>query len=718
MNVISMVSKGVWNDTVMHRYTQRTNYLFLKLGFSIESFSNLFSQLMIITILSSTFMQVAAQNESQSQVDSLIDALPAIKNDTLKARTYLRIAEKYFFSDVEKALIYNEMGLQLATKMNWERGISVFNSGMARAYSDKGNYDLCLYYNNRAIAINKKTNDYFNMASNLNNMGAAEQNLKSDYPKATKYYFEALKVAENLPDKYVTAVCLDNISSIYLIQQNYKKALEYGFKGLQLRDELSIVEKTNVSNSIEVGNSLSSIGNIYVEMKDFISAKTYFEKAIIQHQMGENKEGMAKVYSNLALTYDNDFRKKIEVGLRSKKLWDEVNPNSLEAIRNLSNIGTAYLDLVKNDSLNKLKSNRNELIKQAENYLSEAIELSEKNGEIAYKSHHLRNLAELQAIKGDYKNAYYNFRSYQNAQDSLYSQESKNIIAGIESEREIEIRDKEIEINRLEIEGQKKQQIALFLGLGLLAIIGGLLFWQSQTRKKNNIALLHLNSELDKANKIKAKFFAILSHDLRSPVANLISFLHLQKDDPDLLTPEIKERNQLKITDSAESLLETMESMLLWSKGQMQNFKPKIQEIEIEGLFEYIKKFFSNTYGISFSFENNESLLLQTDPDYLKTIMQNLTSNAVRALGNIPDAHIRWEARHEGKLTILTIKDNGKGISEKQRENLNQENTQIGSKTGFGLYLIRDLARAISCQLLVQSSPGIGTEFQLIFEDS
>ena len=47
-----------------------------------------------------------------------------------------------------------------------------------------------------------------------------------------------------------------------------------------------------------------------------------------------------------------------------------------------------------------------------------------------------------------------------------------------------------------------------------------------------------LNNQLDEANKVKAKFFGILSHDLRSPVANLIHFLHLQKNDPDLLGKE------------------------------------------------------------------------------------------------------------------------------------------------------------------------------------
>lgn len=659
-----------------------------------------------------------AQKKGQARIDSLIAELPKIKNDTFKIRTYNRIAEEYFFIDIDKAMKFCRLGLQLGTKMNWTRGIAVFNASIGRAYSDKGNYDSCMFYYNRALIIHRKNKDHWNMSSVLNNMGVVEQNIKSDYTKATKYYIEALKVAENIPDKYITAVCYDNISAIYLYQKNYKKALDYGFRGLHLREKLTKVNETGVDNSREIGNSLTSIGNVYTEMKDWVHAQDFFQKAIKIHQKVENKEGLANAYSNLAITFETDYRKKIAFGLKAKKLWDEINPNHLEAIGNMANIGTAYFDLVRTDSLKKLKTQHNELLRQAESYLQKAIKLSEENGETAYKSHHLGNLAELQALKGDYKNAYNNFRAYQNAQDSLYSQQSKNEIANLESAREIEIRDKEIELNKLALETQKKQQMALFIGLGLLAIIGGLLFWQSQTRKKNNITLLHLNSELDEANKVKAKFFAILSHDLRSPVANLISFLNLQKEAPDLLTPEIKERNQQKITDSAESLLETMESMLLWSKGQMQNFQPQVKQIAVTDLFEYLQKFFSGTSNVTFSFENPAKLQVVSDDDYLKTIMQNLTNNAIKALKNTPNAHIRWEARQEKGQIILAIIDNGAGISDQQLKALYTDDSTIGSKTGLGFHLIRDLAKAIACKISVKSNSNFGSEFQLVFDEN
>ena len=630
---------------------------------------------------------------------------------TLKIRTYKNIADEYFFIDTHKALEYSRIGLKCAVKINWKRAIGAFNAAIGQAYSDKGNYDSCLYFYQKALILQTALNDKINMASTRNNMGAAEQNIVSNYPKATQHYFEALKLAEATNDKYLTAICYDNIAQIYLTQKNYPKALHYGFKSLQLRQQTQKGENSNVVR--DAAQSFSRIASIYLDSKDYKNAKIYLQKAIQSHQKTGNKEGLAGAYANFSLLFDTDYRQKIEYALKAKALWDNVNPLHPNAITNVGNLGVAYLDSARYKSVSV--ASKNQVLAQAERYLRTAIALSPKKDKIGNEAYWRGLLAELQAEKGDYKNAYLNFRTYQNAQDSLYSQENKNQIAAIEGQREIALRDKHIEINNLELITQRKQQLALLIGVALLAVIGGLLYWQNQTRKRTNTTLLHLNSELDEANKVKAKFFAILSHDLRSPVANLLNFLHLQKEAPELLTPQMIAANQKRITESAEDLLETMESMLLWSKGQMQHFEPQAKSIEVGELFVYIQKFFAGTAGITFSFDNAQALRLVTDEDYLKTIMQNLTNNAVKALKKTPNAHIRWEARQENSQIILAIIDNGPGASAQQLNALYTDEAHIGTKTGLGLHLIRDLARAISCQVSVKSNLNEGMEFQLAF---
>jgi len=222
-----------------------------------------------------------------------------------------------------------------------------------------------------------------------------------------------------------------------------------------------------------------------------------------------------------------------------------------------------------------------------------------------------------------------------------------------------------------------------------------------------------LNDQLDEANKIKAKFFGILSHDLRSPISNLIHFLHLQKEAPDLLTEDIRARHQQKIIQSAEDLLTNMESILLWSKGQMDNFKPDIKTVSVNDLFEYIQKFFGSTEQVSIRFSQTPGLVVSTDENYLHVIMQNLTANAIKALNNKPNGVIEWSARKEGNNTILSITDNGPGIEPEQVKALYEGKVAVNDKTGFGLHLFRDLARAIQYKISVHSQPGEGTTFTL-----
>jgi hypothetical protein len=74
--------------------------------------------------------QGLGQKQGQAKIDSMLQELPKLTNDTLKGRTYNRIVEEYFFIDIDKALKYSRLGLAHVTKMNWKRGIAVFNSAI------------------------------------------------------------------------------------------------------------------------------------------------------------------------------------------------------------------------------------------------------------------------------------------------------------------------------------------------------------------------------------------------------------------------------------------------------------------------------------------------------------------------------------------------------------------------------------------------------------
>lgn len=666
--------------------------------------------LLLIGLMCSVIVQ--AQKQGQALIDSLVNEIPKEKDDTLRAKIIYQLVLKYTESDPDKTMEYAETGLSISRKAGWKKGEASFLASIGNAWSYKGNYDKAIGLLDTALSINKAIKNNKGIAVNLNTMAGIYLQ-QGNHTKAVEYFFQSLQLAEQIKDTVAVGDANFNIAAAYTSQNDHAKALDYHLKALAAYEPLKRRERIEMS--------YSSIGLDYCNLKKYEDAKSYLSKSLVINKETGNKRQAAYTYNCFGTVYSNtrDYENALSYYLKANALWAEVAPESQTAISVIGNIGGAYLDLAQHDSAITAAHRADpafqkpSLINNAAIWLQKAVGLYKQNGDIAYEAVYGKMLADAYAMKGDYKNAFENYKRYDNRDDSIHSQESKNEIAGIEGKREVALRDKTIEINKLALANQRKTQFALIGGLLLLTVIGGLLFWQSRTRKKTNTTLLQLNNELDEANKVKARFFAIISHDFRGPVSRLVHFLHLQKEDAGIWTAEQAAAHEKKITASAESLLENMEAMLTWSKGQMDNFKPTIVPVKVNDLFGYLQKFFAGTDHINLSFANAGDMSVQTDENYLQTIMHNLTSNAIKALHNTPNASIVWNAKQEGGKTILSITDNGPGVNEEQVKALYEDAVVPNAKTGLGLHLIRDLAKAIRCSIEVQSQPGTGTTFRL-----
>ena len=534
---------------------------------------------------------------------------------------------------------------------------------------------------------------------------------QSDYVNASNCIQNSLAIAESINNDTLIAQCYRYFGVVQMNQHNFSKALEYNTRALEIYKEKH--DKANEALSIK------NLGDDYLQHHDSITAEKYYQEALALFSQLKDKRGEAYVYLNQASIASSNYSKRIALTLAAKKIFDEYPVDNFLPTVNTGNLGIIYTELVSkkiyktihNDP--NISANENDNLIKAEFYLKLAIKMANQKNDFDNSSFYAGALAQLQEYKGDFKNAYYNIRKYYDVQDSIYSQENKNKIADLESKSEIDLKNKEIINKELQLSTQRKQKIYFIGGIFLLAVIGGLLYRQNITRKKTNTTLLQLNSELDEANKVKTKFFGILSHDLRSPIANLINFLRLQKREPGLLSEQKVIEGEQKIVSSAETLLETMEATLLWSKSQMEYFKPINTEVTVNSLFSYLQKLFVNSNGIFFSFKSDDNIIINTDENYLKTIIYNLTANAVKALANIPHAKIHWSAWTENHKCFLSIADNGPGIDNEKLKALYDETVTSGSQHGLGLHIIRDLAKAINCSITVKPDEARGTVFIL-----
>ena len=566
--------------------------------------------------------------------------------------------------------------------------------------SDTGNYPLARKRYDTAYQLNVELGNKKGQAQNMNNIARSYQR-EGNYTQATDYLFKALTIAEAIQDNEQIGVISTNLVGCFITQKNYAKAVEYAEK----------TEKyTKLTNNIpNIIKSEIQLGLVKSALKDTVAAKQYLEKALQKATDNHDPVDEANALVNLASLYYPEYKKEAALMERVKDILDKINPSSVINLINSANLGDTYINIATTVPAEE----KTLYLQKAEASLLRAKAMAEQSKSTEYLADIYQMLVHLEEEKGNYKAALEHYKKFTGMNDSLFSQEKKNEIAGLEGKHNIAVKDNEIALNKLTLANQRKTQWGLIAGLGSLLIIGGLLFWQSRSRKKTNTTLMVLNNQLDEANKVKARFFSILSHDLRSPIVNLVHFLHLQKDNPDLLSEAQQSVHRQNISDSAEDLLNNMEAMLLWSKEQMENFRPNIKMMPVTDLFGYIQKFFANTENITISFDAAPGLMVSADENYLRTIMQNLTSNAIRALKHTPNAMVEWKAKKEGGTTMLSITDNGPGIGAAQAKALFDDSVAGNGKNGLGLHLVRDLAKAIQYKIDVQSEAGRGTTFTL-----
>jgi signal transduction histidine kinase len=651
----------------------------------------------ILGVLAMALMlPVFAQKKGSELLDSFRQVLPSAKEDSNKVKLLMSITQLYVSINPKEGFRYAEDGIRLSEKLSWKRGIANLNNSLGLLTGDTGNNAGARNYFEKSFSINKELDAKPFMIANMNNIGRSYQR-ETNFIKASEYYFRAMAIAEESGNDEQAALVGTNLTALFLTQQDYKKAASYA--------AITIKKAEAAHALIHEAKGYELMGIINQQANDTITARKNFEIALsIDEKLG-NKLAAVSVLTNMG-TLDPDPAKQITVFLKVQQILDEIAPASQNCILNLANLGLNYYDLGRSKSGHERKSD----FDKSDGYLKRANALCITTNNPEYKADIMQVLSNLHAAKGNYKAALEDFKTFTSINDSIYSQENKNKIASLESQRAIDLKNREIENKELQLGNQQKKMWLLVSVIAFLISIGVLIFRQSLLRKKTNTVLLKLNNELDEANKVKAKFFGILSHDLRSPVANLINFLQLQKRKPGIMSEEQISDRESKITHSAKILLDTMDAMLLWSKGQMEHFKPSVTNVAVDDLFDYLKRFFADTPQVLFAFSNDGNLFVQTDKNYLQAIILNLTANAVKALANTQQPAITWKAWREDNNVFLTITDNGPGAGEGQLKALYDDTIGSG-KNGLGLHIIRDLAKAIGCSIQLLPQAARGTSF-------
>ncbi len=386
----------------------------------------------------------------------LNEALKVADNGTdvnLKITAYNNLG--LFYSNTgnyKKAIDYFQASLKIAEKRNDKQALAYCYMYIGELYMYQGSYAKSLELLQKAFRIFEdldKTKDIFLVKKGIeiccNNIGTVHAE-NGNYDQANDYFKKALAIEEKLGDSIVIAGCQNNIGNVYYMQGDYPMAVEYYIKSLKIAEEMQ--DKSSMSERY------NNLGVVYTEMGKYKEAIDYYEKSLgIDTEVGDQK-GMSIVLGNIAL---------LRIYL---KQYDKA-------------------------------------IKDAE----QSLEIAKKIGSLDEQKCACEYLATAYDSLKNYKKTCKYLKLFKQLTDSIFNIESGRQVKEMEAvyqnekkQKEIELLNKNKELQEIEISKQEMQKFGLVIGLGLMLVLSIAVYRNYRNKKKANVLLTAQKKEIEEKN--------------------------------------------------------------------------------------------------------------------------------------------------------------------------------------------------------------------------
>lgn len=234
-----------------------------------------------------------------------------------------------------------------------------------------------------------------------------------------------------------------------------------------------------------------------------------------------------------------------------------------------------------------------------------------------------------------------------------------------------------------------------------------------------NSTITESEYKLKQINAQKDKFFSILAHDLRNPIANFKELAKILAENHDSMKK--KEKNALinNLALSSKQLYELLENLLEWSRCQTGRipFNPSnyylLQLIDTNVQLMLVS---ARQKNIDLIVDPIDELVVFVDEKMINTVIRNLIGNAIKFTPEYGE--IRLSAEKKENIILLTIADTGVGIAPENIDNLfkidvftSTAGTNQEKGTGLGLVLCKEFLEHNNGNIKVQSDIDNGSKF-------
>ena len=237
-----------------------------------------------------------------------------------------------------------------------------------------------------------------------------------------------------------------------------------------------------------------------------------------------------------------------------------------------------------------------------------------------------------------------------------------------------------------------------------------------------NIVLQEEKDNLDEASRHKNKFIRHLGHELRAPLSSIMGFAELLSEGYYGDLTEKQEDYIRRIFKSSNHLLELVNDLVDQAKLQAGVFTLTLEKTDLKEFVSEITSSFEakaekEKLGLFFEAASDKDYEIFIDQKRMRQVIVNLVSNAFKFT---PEGEkITLSIDRNDKNFVISVKDTGIGIDEKDQEVIFEEFRQVEGAhsqkgAGLGLPLSLQLVKMHKGDIKVESEIGKGADFKVL----
>lgn len=663
--------------------------------------------------------------------------------------------------DYVQASYHLQKGLMISEKIGDNHLIGSILNNLGTVYQHQSDYAAALSAYKKGMDIRSHIGDKLGVAGSYNNMGMIYEK-QGHYTKALEYFFESLKIKELLDKPQTIANTYSNIGRVYNHLENPEASLEYHYKALKIR--------TNIVEKFGTSISLHEIGKVHQELGDFSKAKNYYGKSATLQSELKYQPGLVDNYVQLGEIYYLQHR------YDSSRVFLEKAQKLAEQISDREGLAYALTRLamlfVKMNQMPRAMFYAQHSLQMAHNM--QALNLMRDDYFALYEIH--KKLKKNDKALYYYELAIATQHSLLDEDKHLEIYKLQTDYEIDKHKTQIQLLDKDKKLKEEELLLRTVERNVLIGSAVILISFAFFMFFRYKEKKRanqllkeqkaelierseeimqqqdqlaaQNESLMNLNdqvskqkteienmnallehkiiertTELEEAVEVLIKqkedieqFAYIVSHNLRSPIAQILGLTELFIKDENIENQELIQM----LKNSAKSLDMVITDLNHVLDIKAQHSHKKYEPIKVGNVVdEILVRFSEELKQVSATVETKIDKELQTVGirEYVENIAYQYIHNAIKFRKKSQSLCLVIEVAEQENMIVFKVTDNGLGIFDTKKifRLYQRQNTEIDGK-GLDLFLVKTQMEVLEGSVFVESTEGQGSTFGAYFK--